>query len=602
MSVENVSSQIQPNIENDIEKLSQDAEIYQNGFRARPFHDEALSKFGKIMRWQEGQTLQSWCENLLDQLVPFVGGLQAALYYADIVKKELLFASGFAIDFESNIASSYKFGEGLIGQVALNQEAMVLADKQEFASITSMRRIRLKCIIILPLIYNGRTTGVIELNFPQKPSENYINFLYMISESIASNLNALVKEQELSQSFKKIQASEERLLRLAEVTTEGIVFLNKSRNIADFNTAFRKIFGFESEEMIGKRLEDFISFPDREDFALEQYIENEQAIEVIGVRKDGSALDLEMLIKDNRQENNFFQVVSIRDISQRKKAEKHLEAKEAELEEAQKILVLSKIIEKKNKDITASINYAKRIQNALLPELSELRQSLPESFIFFRPRDIVSGDFFWFGEVDHQLIIACVDCTGHGVPGAILAMAGSVLLKQIVEAQKITAPDEILQHLHVNMNEILRQKATLNRDGMDISICTLDKKEYTLTFAGAKSTLIYMHNQEIYEVHGDKTPVGGFLTKNEGDRKFKSHTLPLDPDQSISFYIFTDGYEDQFGGEKGRKLKRNRFRELLNQIYRESADRQRDILEHFINRWMNGRKQLDDMLIIGFKA
>ena len=162
MSAENVSSKTKPIFDPDVEKIMQENEPYQNGFRTRPFHDEALTKFGKIMRWQEGQTLKSWSENLLDQLVPFVGGLQAALYYSDVIKKELLFASGFAIDFESNIASSYKYGDGLIGQVALNQEAMVLSDKQEFASITSMRRIRLKCIIILPLIYNGRTTGVMK--------------------------------------------------------------------------------------------------------------------------------------------------------------------------------------------------------------------------------------------------------------------------------------------------------------------------------------------------------------------------------------------------------------------------------------------------------
>ena len=235
---------------------------------------------------------------------------------------------------------------------------------------------------------------------------------------------------------------------------------------------------------------DFISFADQ-GVKFDEHINSGTPIEIIGVKKDGSAIELEIQIKDNRQEENFFQVVSIRDISQRKKTEKSLEAKEAELEEAQKVLVLSKIIEKKNKDITASINYAKRIQNSLLPDLQQIRESLPESFIFFRPRDIVSGDFYWFGEVDHKLVLACVDCTGHGVPGAILAMAGSVLLKQLVEGQKITDPDEILKHLHLNMNDILRQKSTLNRDGMDISICTLDKQAYTLTFAGAKSTLLY---------------------------------------------------------------------------------------------------------------
>ncbi|MEO1655617.1 MAG: SpoIIE family protein phosphatase, partial [Bacteroidota bacterium] len=191
--------------------------------------------------------------------------------------------------------------------------------------------------------------------------------------------------------------------------------------------------------------------------------------------------------------------------------------------------------------------------------------------------------------------------TGHGVPGAILAMAGSVFLKQIVGIQKITNPNEILRQLHINIIDILKQKTNMGRDGMDVSICTIDPLERKLSFAGARNTLMYVQQGMVEEVLGDSVPVGGFLTKKEAERKFQTHSLLLLPESPTSFYIFTDGYLDQFGGSRGRKYMRSRFRKLLANIHEEPMAVQKELISKNMSEWMEGQKQIDDMLVVGFK-
>jgi PAS domain S-box-containing protein len=586
-------------LEPEMDKILEESLTPQNGLDERQFYDSALAKFGSILRWQEGATLKSWSENLLEELVPFVGGLQGALYYTDNERKEIVFASAFAIDFESNIRKRYRFGEGLIGQVATNQEMMILSDGNEFVSLTSTKKIRLKCIMMIPLIYNYRTVGVMEVNFPQAPTEPHHKFLTLVVDSIASNLNALVKEQELEYSFLKIQANEERLKRLAEVTSEGIVLLDNDHKIIEFNQAFEKIFGYSEAEIKGKNLLDFIKLEHEELEAFFQNIKEDIPFESIGTRKDGSSLDIEVQEKEMGENNAFLHIVSIRDITKRKTAEANLKVKEAELAEAQRIVELSEIIKIKNKNITSSINYAKRIQDALLPESQEINSQLGDYFIFFRPRDIVSGDFYWITQEGDKTVVASVDCTGHGVPGAIMSIAGSVFLKQIVNLQEITSPDEILTRLHHNISKSLKQAETRNRDGMDASICVIDKKSGVMEFAGAKNGLIYFQNDSMHEVDGDSFPVGGFWNKMEKNRIFKKKVIDIS--SPTTCYLYTDGYEDQFGGPEGKKFMKTRFRELLKGIWQKPLDEQKDLITTNINQWMQQEKQIDDMLIIGFR-
>ncbi|MCU0448559.1 MAG: GAF domain-containing protein [Bernardetiaceae bacterium] len=259
-------------------------------------------------------------------------------------------------------------------------------------------------------------------------------------------------------------------------------------------------------------------------------------------------------------------------------------------------------IRKINERTMASINYARRIQAAMLPDRAAIQAALPDSFLMFRPRDIVSGDFYWFLEKDGKIFVAAIDCTGHGVPGAFMSMIGNEFLNEIVNLMHIESPELILEQLHRNVRKALKQADSDNRDGMDIALCVVDRANQVLEFAGAKSPLIYLQTTEagpeVFHLKGDKHPVGGL--QKETVRTFTKHTIALD--RPTSFYIFSDGLQDQFGGPEGRKFSTARLKDLFLQNHHYPMDRQRGILRNALNEWMGHEKQIDDMLIIGFRV
>ncbi|MEO1652735.1 MAG: SpoIIE family protein phosphatase, partial [Bacteroidota bacterium] len=288
-------------------------------------------------------------------------------------------------------------------------------------------------------------------------------------------------------------------------------------------------------------------------------------------------------------------------------------------ERTAEVVSAKEIIEKKNADITSSINYAKRIQQATLPQYLEIKALLPDSFIMFRPRDIVSGDFYWFSRMEprpiyeetvenglikkvqkgyesEKLVITAIDCTGHGVPGAFMSMIANDLLNGIVDIRGISNPAIILHELHQGVTNSLRQQETDNKDGMDMALCVIDAAKGKVEFAGAKNPLIYIQNNELYHIKGDKYPIGGL---KHGERNYNKHTISLNA--PTTFYMFSDGYPDQFGGEEGRKFMIKRFKKLLLEIHREPLERQQEILEEAFARWIGHRKQLDDVLVMGFR-
>ena len=258
------------------------------------------------------------------------------------------------------------------------------------------------------------------------------------------------------------------------------------------------------------------------------------------------------------------------------------------------------IIEKKNQDITSSINYAKRIQVAMLPEVSKVKEMLPKSFIFFQPRDIVSGDFYWFSKVsDEKCVIAACDCTGHGVPGAFMSLIGNDVLNETVNARNIHEADQILHDLHSGVVNALNQRATDNRDGMDMTLCVIDKENKQVHFAGAKNEVIYIKNGKVDRLKGDKMPIGG--ERLDVERFFHKETVDIDA--PTTFYMFSDGFQDQFGGEKGRKYMKKRFREFLVEIHKQPFEEQEKILKLEFDAWLGGiHHQVDDVLVIGFKV
>lgn len=271
----------------------------------------------------------------------------------------------------------------------------------------------------------------------------------------------------------------------------------------------------------------------------------------------------------------------------------------------EEILAQRDMLEQQHKDIRDSINYARKIQTAILPLPEEISAAIPEHFIFYQPRDIVSGDFYWFASVKNEqtgkekYIISASDCTGHGVPGAFMSMIGNDLLNDLVKARQITQPDIILNKLHKGVRRALHQESSENTDGMDISLCVIDPIEKTIEYAGANSALVYVKEGERTRIAPDKTSIGGDMhASQEG---FTAHTISY-ADAPVMCYLYTDGYRDQFGGERGKKFLRSRMQELIFYISGLSMQEQRRQVENTINDWMQagGFEQMDDMLVIGF--
>lgn len=260
----------------------------------------------------------------------------------------------------------------------------------------------------------------------------------------------------------------------------------------------------------------------------------------------------------------------------------------------------NKEIHKQKENIESSIKYAQRIQSAMLPADERVAELLPESFVLFRPRDIVSGDFYWLTEHRGIIIAAAVDCTGHGVPGSFMSMMGNSLLNEIVNLREITSPDLILNELHLGVRRTLKQGTSQNRDGMDMTLCCIDHANKNLEFAGAKNPLFYMRNGILEEIKGDKNPIGGKQADDEHHRLFEKKTVPID--QPIVVYLFTDGYQDQFGGADGRKFMIKRFKELITSIHILPFAKQKEILGKEFDDWKIKTKQIDDVLVFGFKV
>ena len=257
-----------------------------------------------------------------------------------------------------------------------------------------------------------------------------------------------------------------------------------------------------------------------------------------------------------------------------------------------------KIIEKKNSNITASINYAKRIQTTVLPIKENIKKILPQSFILLKPRDIVSGDFYWFNQVENKIVLAAVDCTGHGIPGAFMSLIGNNLMNNVVNSLAITNPSQILYKLHEEIVITLKksEQASGTVDGMDVSICVIDIQKGLLEFASTGQPLILIKNGKTEVIKSGKYPLGLILKK---ERTYETHVITLNKDDA--FYMFTDGYIDQFGKDNDEKFSEARLKELLMSIQHLDMNEQEKAIDNSLNEWKGNLAQLDDILVIGVR-
>lgn len=258
-------------------------------------------------------------------------------------------------------------------------------------------------------------------------------------------------------------------------------------------------------------------------------------------------------------------------------------------------------IELKNKDITDSINYAQRIQQAILPNGSSLNEHLPKNFVINRPRDIVSGDFHWFKRAGDKLTLVCADCTGHGVPGAFMSMIGSMLLREITTERGGYAPDHLLARLDSELRNVLHYEGQqgMNTDGMDISICELDLRTGHLSSSAAMHDVVLVRDGQVIRQRGSRRSIGGAQALN-GTADISRHEILLQPGDR--FYLFSDGVPDQFGGPSGKKLKVSGLLAWLEELGNLPLAQQGEAIHRRLDEWMNGQQQIDDMLLIGVEV
>lgn len=272
-----------------------------------------------------------------------------------------------------------------------------------------------------------------------------------------------------------------------------------------------------------------------------------------------------------------------------------------EIQVAKQLIELkSNELASRNKDVTDSINYAKRIQYAVLPREDTIQRGIPFSFIFYKPKDIVSGDFFWFHELNsEEYILVCADCTGHGVPGALMTVIGSNLLNQTIIDNKFVNPSVILKELDRQINFTLKQQNETDisvQDGMDLCLIKVNKIKNEILITGAKRPAFFIRNKQLQEVKGSKYSLGGIRS---GEKIFEEVKVNFIKGDSI--YLFTDGFADQFGGEKGKKYSTKRLKEFLIAASDESVARQKSLIENEFLKWRGKLEQVDDICVIGIK-
>ncbi|MBK8807610.1 MAG: tetratricopeptide repeat protein [Bacteroidales bacterium] len=299
-----------------------------------------------------------------------------------------------------------------------------------------------------------------------------------------------------------------------------------------------------------------------------------------------------------------FSILLYLQFSQKKAAFKLLDEKNAQLGFANTELEKKNLeLAEKNEKITDSITYAKKIQQAILPSEKKIKEIFPQSFIFYHPKEIVSGDFYWFEKKGSKVFYAAVDCTGHGVPGAFMSMIGNTLLNEIINEKHETNPAEILTQLDAGVIKALKQddfSTDRQEDGMEISLLCYDIENNTLQFAGANHKLLIVKNGELIQIAGDIFPIGGMVAiKNRKNAKFTFQNITIE--EGMSVYMCSDGFIDQFGSEKDERYTSTRLNKLLVEINKEYMNEQYTTLSKHFDDWKGNRRQIDDVLIIGIK-
>lgn len=325
-----------------------------------------------------------------------------------------------------------------------------------------------------------------------------------------------------------------------------------------------------------------------------QHLQLTQAHQVLKIQKDELLMQKNMLVESHEE-------VNIQNEELAARSEILRDVNEEIMLQNKKIAEQAQHIQEKNNLLTKSLNYAKRIQNSLFPKVETIRKAIPNSFVFFRPKEIVSGDFYWMREVNDKIIIAEVDCTGHGVPGAFMSMIGNALLNEIVINRKITKPAEIFYKLNEELLRIFRTgdfDTEAQDDGMDLSLICIDKENQQIELASAMQNIFVFKDGDLNVYKGDIFSIGGLMSKFK-DPQYTNFSLPLESGTRI--FLCSDGFIDQFGGVERDKFGIDRFIQLLLSLSNKDMLEHEIILDQELHNWLGGFEQLDDILVVGME-
>jgi serine phosphatase RsbU (regulator of sigma subunit) len=391
-----------------------------------------------------------------------------------------------------------------------------------------------------------------------------------------------------------LQVETKQLLYRAEIT-ESMAFAYS--RIGDYKSAFNTYLDY-------RKLDDSLSNKDNKEYlsTLEKQYETEKKEKEIALLNKDKQMQGVELARHQTQRNALvvgcilvllIAVISIVAFINKQKTSRLL------IRQVNEINYQNAVIKEKNKDITDSIQYAKRLQEAVFPEADTLNNYFAESFVLFRPKDIVSGDFYWFEEINGKSIIIVGDCTGHGVPGAFMSILGHNLLNQIILEDEVIRPAEILTLLDKRVSNALNKRGSKQEynDGMDIAVCVIDKNRKILSYAGANRPLILKRDSGLMELKPNKYAVGGI--QDTRTKEFTQHDMLTEKNDTL--YLFSDGYYDQFGGPNGKKFKYKHLNKLILDICALPLKEQSEILNQRFQDWMGQLEQIDDVCVIGIR-
>lgn len=430
-------------------------------------------------------------------------------------------------------------------------------------------------------------------------------------EELIQQKDALqAQREELRAQKELLQIKNEDLSKISQVTNlsnNTIAIFNPQGELDWFNDAFGKAYNIDLENYnkatapiniidisTNKNLKQVLTTCNRE----KEVISYESEIET----PSGNTKWVQTTLTPIQENEEVKLIIAVdTDITQLKLYESKIEQQKAEAEKQRNLAIVQKEeLESKQNELYGSIRYAKRIQTAMMPKTKQLLRDFNDSFVLFLPKDIVSGDFYWYHRIDNKYFIACVDCTGHGVPGAFLSIIGSSLLNSIVIHNGIHKPSEILKHLNRKIKISLKSDTNDQNDGMDIAIAVIDKDLHKLEYAGALRPMYLYCDNEFIELKGDKIPVTSNIIGTSFNNNYTNHEHSFN--LGDQFYIFSDGIIDQFGGDEGKKFLTKRFKDLLESIKTLPMKEQKERIKKAHDEWRGNKyEQIDDILVIGIR-